>query len=185
MKEADIEKMEALCEIQEPSVQYKDSFLAALEEYHKENKKLDEGVKDPGSDFELFVKNLKEESLGINLKEGRVPQTTYWIIDKDGYAGRVSIRHELNEKLLKEGGHIGYGVIPSKRGQGYGNKALELVLPKARALGLEKVLITCDSTNTASRKIIGKNGGVLENEIPGEGGKPSKLRFWIKLNTEV
>ena len=127
------------------------------------------------------MQHLKDESLGVNMEPGRVPQTTFWITDKDGYAGRISIRHELNERLLKLGGNIGYGVIPSKRKLGYGEKALELVLPIARKMGLKKVLLTCNSTNIGSKRIMEKNGGVLEDEVPGENGEPSKLRYWIDL----
>jgi predicted acetyltransferase len=181
MEDVNMEKKKVTCEITEPSVALKDSFLSAIKEYQLEGRVLDEGITDPGNDFAVFVQHLKDESQGKNMKPGRVAQTTYWMVDKDGYAGRISIRHELNENLLKLGGHIGYGVRLSKRGLGYGNKALELVLPKARALGLKRVLLTCDSTNTASKKIIEANGGVLENEVSSEEGKPTKLRYWIEL----
>lgn len=168
-------------EIKEPSVEYKDSYLSALKEYHHEGRNLDEKEEDLRNRFSDFVEKLKKESRGENLKQGYVPATTYWLIDEDGYVGRVSLRHELNENLLKVGGHIGYDIRPSKRRRGFGTKALELVLPKARSLGLEKVLITCDSTNIASKKIIESNGGVFESEVSGEKGHPNKLRFWIKL----
>ncbi|MFA6273682.1 MAG: GNAT family N-acetyltransferase [Candidatus Paceibacterota bacterium] len=181
MEENKLEKKKINCEIVEPSIDLKESFLSALEEYKKEGRSLDEGITDPGVNFASFIQHFKDESLGVNMKPGRVPQTTFWITDKDGYAGRISIRHELNDYLLKFGGHIGYGVRPSKRGLGYASKALELALPKARALGLKKVLITCDSTNEISRKIIEKAGGVLENEVFETEGKPTKLRFWIQL----
>jgi predicted acetyltransferase len=157
--------------------------LSALREYHQEGRNLDLNEKEIEKDFPKFIQHFKDEIIGKNLKPGYVSQTVYWVVDKDGYAGRVSLRHELNDSLLKEGGHIGYEIRPSKRGQGYGNKALELVLPKARELGLEKVLVTCDSTNIASRKIIEANGGVLENKIPSEDGKSSKLIFWINTFT--
>lgn len=176
-----MERKKIMCEIAEPSVALKDSYLSALQEYKSASIPLDEGVREFEGDFEKYVQHLKDESRGINMEPGRVPQTTYWITDKDGYVGRISIRHELNEKLLKVGGHIGYGVIPSKRGLGYGKKALELMLLKARAMGLKKVLLTCDSTNTGSEKIILANGGVKENEVPGEEGQPTKLRYWIEL----
>jgi predicted acetyltransferase len=179
--ESNLEQKKIKIELSEPSLDLKDSFLSALEEYRKEGIRLDEGIKDPGDDFTSFVQKLKNDSLGIDLKPDRVPETTYWITDENGYAGRISIRHELNERLLKSGGNIGYGIIPSKRSSKYGTKALELALLKARALGLEKVLLTCDSTNIGSRKIIEKNGGILENEVLGKEGKPSKLRFWIDL----
>lgn len=183
MKDNDIERKREVCEITEPSMELKNSFLDALEEYKSEGRAPDKGAVNPGSDFAKFIQSLKDESLGINMKEGRVPQTTYWITNKDGYAGEVSIRHELNKNLFTVGGHIGFEVRPSKRGKGYGNKALELILPKARALGLEKVLLTCDSNNTASKKIIENNGGVFENEVPGGGDGATKLRYWIDLSS--
>jgi len=44
------------------------------------------------------------------------------------------------------------------------------------------VLITCDDDNIASRKIIEKNGGVLENTIPGEHPNGAmKRRYWVTL----
>jgi predicted acetyltransferase len=182
MEEINMEKKKITCEIQEPSVELKDSFLAALKEYHQEGRNLDQNEEEIANNFPVFIQHFKDESLGINLKKDYVPQTVYWIVDKDGYAGRISVRHELNEYLLKFGGHIGYEVRPSKRGLGYGTKALELALAKARALGLQKVLLTCDSTNAASRKIIEANGGILENEIARGDGKSTTLRFWIKIS---
>lgn len=171
----------SFCEIQEPSVKYKESYISALKEFHKEGRNLDIKEEEIEKDFPNFIQRLKDESLGLNLKPTLVPNTIYWIVDKEGYVGRISLRHKLNEKLLENGGNIGYEVKPSKRGQGYGSKALELVLPKARSIGLTKVLLTCDSTNLASKKIIESNGGILENEVPGLEGEPSKLRYWIDL----
>ena len=56
-------------------------------------------------------------------------------------------------------------IRPSKRNQGYGKKILQLALLKAKALGINKVLITCDETNIASKKIIEASDGVFENSI--------------------
>ena len=97
------------------------------------------------------------------------------------FIGRVSIRHALTEHLLAVGGLIGYDIRPSKRGQGYGNKILELALPKAKELGISRVLITCDVTNAASRKIIEKNGGILENQVPNPETGVDKLRYWVDV----
>lgn len=170
MEEIKLEK-NIPCEIKEPAVELKDSYLAALREYHKEGRNLNQDEQELAENFPVFVDHLKAKALGLELQPGQVPATTYWVVDKDGFVGRVSLRHYLNEQLLKIGGHIGYDIRPSKRGHGYGTKALKLVLPKARAMGLNKVLLTCDSTNIGSRKIIEANGGVLENEVPGENGR--------------
>lgn len=64
---------------------------------------------------------------------------------------------------------------------GYGTQILALVLPKAKELGIDRLLVTCDATNIASRKIIEKNGGILESQLPNPAGGPDKLHFWIKL----
>lgn len=83
---------------------------------------------------------------------------------------------------MKIGGHIGYDIRPSQRKKGYGKAILRLVLPLAKELGINKVLITCDVTNIASKKIIKANGGDLEDTIPDSNGLPDKHRFWISIN---
>jgi predicted acetyltransferase len=168
--------------LSEPDVKYKKSYLNALSEYSDDDtygRRVEEKAEELKKDFESFVEKIKGEALGKNLKPGFVPNTTLWLIDNDEYIGRVNIRHTLNDNLMKIGGHIGYSIRPSKRGMGYGNKILALALPKARELGIDKVLITCDTTNIPSRKVIEKNGGILENEVLGEDGKSNRLRFWI------
>jgi len=92
----------------------------------------------------------------------------------------VRVRQQLTEHLLQIGGHIGYDIRPSKWGKGYGNKILALGLQKAKEMGIEKVRITCDVDNVASRKIIEKNGGVLDSEIPNPETGVNKARFWIE-----
>lgn len=65
-------------------------------------------------DFDNYLKNLdtKEET-----KDGWVPDTTLFCFDRNRniFVGAVNIRHYLNDKLLKTGGHIGDGVRPSER----------------------------------------------------------------------
>jgi len=131
-------------------------------------------------DFQKYLQEFEDEAAGRNLKDGRVPQTVWWLVMGDEYLGRVSIRHRLTDKLMRIGGHIGYEVRPSERRKGYGTLLLKLGLQKAKELGIERPLLTCDATNASSRKIIEGAGGILENEVPGENaGDPAKLRFWF------
>lgn len=169
-----------------PSSKYKGSFLEAVEEYQKEkaNDRMDIFALNPLlllEDFQSYIDRLTNESRGKNLPKGYVPQTTYWLVDGDEFIGRVSIRHSLTEQFLREGGHIGYDIRPSKRKLGYGKKILEFALPKAKALGIKKVLVTCDETNIGSKKIIEANGGMFENSVEMRKWKLRKLRFWITL----
>jgi len=59
-------------------------------------------------------------------------------------------------------------------------KCSALALGKCRELGLDKVLISCDKSNTASAKTITNNGGVLENEVTEDDGNVFQ-RYWIDL----
>lgn len=165
-----------------PSLKYKDSFLDALVEFEKTSeasfwKFPDETPRT----IEAYIERILNHSQGHDLPESWVPSTSYWLIDNDEFIGHVNIRHRLNDYILNYAGHIGYAIRPSKRRQGYGTKILALALPKAAALGLNRILITCDDTNLASHKIIKKNGGILENSIEQENDLPKKLRFWIEL----
>ena len=56
-----------------------------------------------------------------------------------------------------------------------------LKLAKARALGIDRALVTCDKDNIASARVIQKNGGVLDSEgIDPDDGKITQ-RYWIDL----
>jgi predicted acetyltransferase len=76
-----------------------------------------------------------------------VPQTIYWLYLNDRPVGYGKLRHDLNEKLLESGGHIGYIIRPSERNKGYGTILLKELLIKARKLEIDKVLLTCDEEN--------------------------------------
>ncbi len=171
-----------------PSAKYKASYIEAIQEYqadhsfpHVERTYDKLSIQELKEDFEGYVEKKKSESRGENIPHGWVPSTTYWLIDEGEFIGRVSIRHYLNPSLEKTGGHIGYDIRPSKRGRGYGVKILALALPKAKELGIARALITCDAKNTASRKIIEKNGGVYRDSIPNPELNVDKLRFWIDI----
>ena len=64
-------------------------------------------------------------------------------------------------------------------GRGYGTLMLKLALEKAKARGLDKVLITCNDENLASARVMEKNGCVLENIINVEG--QTVRRYWRQL----
>ena len=101
----------------------------------------------------------------------------YWVTDGDGadeeVVGFLALRHTLTAWLLEEGGHIGYSVRPSRRGQGHASRALGLAVRRSAELGLDRVLLTCDEPNVASARTIERNGGVYEDTRNG------KRRYWI------
>jgi predicted acetyltransferase len=111
------------------------------------------------------------------LPEDRVHCDYLWITVGDGTAeevvGFLAVRHALTAWLLEEGGHIGYSVRPSQRGQGHATRALALAVRRAAELGLDRVLVTCDEDNVPSARTIERNGGAYEDSRNG------KRRYWI------
>lgn len=168
-----------MIQLVKPQLKYEKSFLEALEEFEKEEKGYSEDFEKFRNNFNKYILKLKDDENGVNLKDGYVPSTTLFLIDDDEYIGRVSIRHSLNDTLLKQGGHIGYDIRPSKRKMGYGTKILELALPIAKELGINKVLLTCKDSNIGSYKIMEKNGAVLQDKIEYDGHL--KRRYWINI----
>lgn len=129
-------------------------------------------------DFDYYMDNLEIKE----PTDGKVPDSVFFCLDTERniFVGAVNIRHYLNDSLLYTGGHIGDGIRPSERRKGYATAMIGLALEECRKLGIRKVLMTCDSDNVGSAKSILNNGGVLENEVINEEGKPEQ-RYWITL----
>jgi predicted acetyltransferase len=170
-----------------PDPRFRTSFLEAVRENIAEDEYFGNTLKrelavygdswhEPDG-FARYVAALREEELEAGRRpEGFVPGTWYWYVDAGTYLGRIQIRHRLTPHLREVGGHIGYGVRPTARRNGHATAMLRDVLPHARALGLDRVLVTCDTTNIGSRKVIEANGGEFEDQ------RGEKLRFWIRTD---
>ena len=134
-------------------------FLAMAAEWRDAGQ---DKFKDAFGDFRSYVAQLQAATRANDLPAGWVPGNTYWLVTvTNRIVGTSRLRHWLVPHLEKEGGHIGYDVRPSERRMGYGTALLRLTLQKAHALGLREVIVTCDSDNMGSVRIIEKNGGLL------------------------
>lgn len=166
------------------SYKYKDQIIEMLEEWidynnhHETNHSPAAIFNTDYHDFDCYVNNLNTPL----LKEGFVPDSTYFCldIDKNIMVGAINIRHYLNDFLLLHGGHIGDGIRPSQRKKGYATQMIALGLKECKKLGIEKVLMVCDKDNIGSRKSIINNGGILENEIKHDG--KIEQRYWIDIS---
>lgn len=132
------------------------------------------------TEFAEYVRRLNCWTMGQKLPENFVPNTFLVGVVENRIIGRVSIRHELTDYLSKYGGHAGYGVVPSQRNRGYATQMLRLTLPIAAKLGIDRLLVTCDEDNVASRRVIEKTGGWLENVLKEPGTTVRKKRYWIE-----
>ena len=165
----------------EPSTSYKKVFQEMVEEIKKlgeENFDLYKGALD---NFENYVGMLQDHAKGINLPQNWVPCYTYWLIDECGnLLGVVRIRTQLgNEYLEKIAGHIGYDISPLFRNRGYGKKLLRFTLEHAKKLKINSLIVTSDTDNIASIKIIESNGGSFETEILDESTQIFVRRYWF------
>ncbi len=175
--------IEHMMKLAKPSEKYKKSFLEAVQA-HKESGEKDGHLNLHSyewfdENFESMVQTFLDESEGKNLSDDRVPSTEFWIVDGDQWLGRFSLRHKLNAKLERYGGHLGYYLIPSARKKGIGTWAFSEVLKEARKLGIEKIMVSCDESNIGSQKLIKKFGGTLQDitTIPENDGP--LMRWWV------
>jgi predicted acetyltransferase len=124
----------------------------------------------------------------ITLPDGstvlRLPGFRRWLWD-GAFCGSIGLRWQPGTAALPPYvlGHIGYAVVPWKRGHGYAKRALALMLVEARRVGLPFVQITSDVGNAASHAVIRANGGRLVEHFrePDAFGGKQALRFHIDL----
>lgn len=176
----------------DPAVEYHESFCAAWDDFDSvgedaahvmgawSSRHLDQTREIVATDsgFASLVQGLLTDRNDIAEGSSLAPHTVLWWVDGSRWLGRLSIRHELNPVLWEVGGHIGYSVRPSDRRLGHATAILAAALPCAAQLGIDEVLVTCDADNEASRKVIEKHGGVLDDVRHG------KLRYWISTPTD-
>ncbi|MCL2811411.1 MAG: GNAT family N-acetyltransferase [Clostridia bacterium] len=91
---------------------------------------------------------------------GYVPAYLYELRAEGKRAGEISLRIGMTDSLYY-GGQIGYAVEPEFRRRGYAGRACKLLLPLIRRHGYQKILITNDHANTASRRVCEKLGARL------------------------
>lgn len=182
-----------MVQIVRPDTRYQRSYLEAMDEFGGAHRDGDgplaqeadpttgfegysftrEGLADP-AEFRRFVQVRRADELPATPRpSGWVPCTYLWVVEDEEYVGSVSLRHELTEVLLRQGGHVGYSIRPSARRRGHASAALRQALELAAEMGLEQVLLCCAADNLASRTIIERAGGRYEDSRAGQ------RRYWV------
>ena len=167
-----------MTELVYPDVKWHDSWAQTLLEFGEDyphGSGLGPGLIDVTADgcAAFVAERLRGADPEAPRPEGIVLCDYFWITDGDEMVGFLALRHELTPWLLEEGGHIGYSVRPSRRREGHASRAVALATIRAKELGLERVLLTCDEDNVGSRRTIENAGGVYEDS------RKDKRRYWI------
>lgn len=163
-----------------PAREYRASFMAALREFHADGHYLNWPPIHSEKDFAAFLRRAQQAYAAPT--PGYVPERCFWLVDEGEICGVLHFRHPLNDALRQFGGHLGYTIRPSRRRRGYGTRILRLGLELVWRLqpALARVLLTCYDDNPASRRIIERNGGRLEDTIRLPAHHAAIHRYWIE-----
>lgn len=175
--------------LQTPAEQDRAEVLAYRREFLRDGDSMDgtAGLRDAES-YGEWLEKLSDNASEERLRPGFVPATLFLARDADSgeLVGMIDVRHRLNDYLREAGGHIGYSVRRCARGRGYATRMLALALDACKQLGIFSVLVTCLDGNTASARVIEKNGGVLADvrSVEENGELQPLRRYWITLPSD-
>jgi len=171
-----------------PTIDYKEQAKEMMEEarkYDADNPDIWAGYSsmEKYETYEDWLQKLEKDLDFENIKPGRVPASTYFLLRKSDnkIVGIINIRFYLNDFLENYGGHIGYSVRATERRKGYGYKQLLLGLEKCLDIPINKVLITCRESNKGSAKIIEGCGGIYEDTRFYQAENDNFRRYWIEI----
>lgn len=167
-----------------PTIELEETYTELVNEFQESGEEMAPWVLALKADsFAKLIAMFDGFSQGIGIQPGWVEHSTFWLIDSERrLLGVSNLRHRLNEQLQRKGGHIGYGVRPSQRHQGFATQLLALTLQEAKKLSIDRALLTCDEDNLASAAVIEKNGGFLDSKQTDDNGRVIR-RYWINIKT--
>ncbi len=179
-----------------PSAQYLPGYIQALEQGWSPDNLRPEAAQEQlariAEDPDRFLaEQTDREALGprVILPDGqqvpRLPGFALWMWDGE-FCGSINFRWQPGTTELPPYclGHIGYSVVPWKRGHGYASRALQLMLIEAAKEKLAYVEIVTDTDNFPSQRVIEANGGqLIERFRKGEAfGGVEGLRYRISFD---
>jgi tagatose 1,6-diphosphate aldolase len=153
-------------ELVAPAERWVDPFLATLRD-HRTRDLVPGDTTLTRDQLVRFVREYPLGRQGVDGQRNSVPAYHFWMrldpTPEPGIeiAGTIGLRVGNNENIENYLGHVGYNVYPPARGRHYARRAVMLLFPLARRLGLSPLWITCNPDNVASRRTCESAGGRL------------------------
>lgn len=139
-----------------------------------------EGYLEDLSDAASLARQGEDMEMPDGTVRPRLARRIRWMWDGE-FCGQINLRWQPGSDALPPyvSGHIGYSVVPWKRGHGFASRALRHMIEEARDVGLRRVELTTDPDNIASQKVIQRNRGVQCGRTVADGG--AKLVWEIAI----
>lgn len=151
-----------------PTLEHREEALAYREEHFRHGEKIIYGSElfDKTESYEEWLTSVTRNTDPATVNENWVVTDTFFAIRQSDnkIIGIIDLRHTLNE-FLRDLGNCGYSVRPSERKKGYATEMLHQLLQAARKAKMKELHISVEKTNTASIKVIQKNGGIYERSF--------------------
>lgn len=154
-----------------PTIKLKKKALEYRQEHFDNNEFIINGSElfDKIDSYEEWLIAVNNNTSIKTVNKNWVVTDTFFALDENNeIVGIIDFRHTLNE-FLKDFGHCGYSVRPSKRNNGYATEMLRQIIIIAKNVGLKELQLSVERDNYPSIKTIIKNGGVKEREFIFEG----------------
>ena len=129
--------------------------------------------------------NMQNEDYAKSLEKSQVKTFLLIRSSDDKIIGSINIRWNLTEYMKKYSGNIGYGIRPTERRRGYSKINLYLGLIEAKKIGLNKVMLVCETNNLGSSKTIEALGGILEKKEIDPNDCLLTSYYWIDVNKSI
>ncbi len=151
-----------------PTSNMKEAALKYRQEHFDYGEQIINGSElfDKIASYDEWLQKITANSSRETLDPGWVLTDTYFALRMSDrkIIGIADLRHQLND-FLKDFGHCGLSVRPSERRKGYGTEILRQLCLVAKEHGLSQLQLSVERNNTASIKMIEKNGGIYNRSF--------------------
>lgn len=127
-------------------------------------------------DVKPYLQTLILNAKGEVLEDGSLRTSTYFCVQNNEVIGAIRYRHGTNEYVERVIGHVGYETKPSAQGRGIAQLMLNWMQENILRTS---IIVTCEITNLASKKVIERCNGEYINQIYSPEKKADVLRFQL------